>query len=403
MRMYKILRIISIPVGVGVALFLGFFGFQFIQDQFTRAADVIPFDVRVSSIAPTSATVTWSTAQETTGVIKCGTRETNLQNVCGFESQPVRDHMLVIDSLEPNQTYHFVIVIGDRTFFEEGTTPWTFKTPPAGSTPIINEPRETGFPSPSVSEGSATSPFVLPRGVNPTRAAGLPFIPDRSNPVADSPLILGAPTTAPFVPTCNETDCDAIVTKLGNGCTVEDYIVCRQNERVQSSFMPNVRLSTPIPTSRPAYPTNTLAPTRIPVQFGRNITLTPTIAPTPVYIDDDECGMNYLQATSCTSWSWDSLATKNVNCTNAFYRYVFQCRDTSFTITPTILPDQPTPTQPIWYCNTAFTQVASTSATIPCVTPLPTPAPGTHVYCKVRAEDDENNTSEWLYADIVCP
>lgn len=169
---FSVKRIIAMSIGtlIGIPLMLvGFIHFQ--SAVFTRASDITPRDLVISETTPTSATIHWSTGEETQGTIIYGTEPGSLKLVAPEESR-LLEHEVVIPLLAPSTTYYFMIRIGDE-LYDNGGEPWVFAT----------------------------------KSLNPDEAA---------------------PTIAqPTSSTCPPTDdCREIQDKMGKGCTVTDYVQC---------------------------------------------------------------------------------------------------------------------------------------------------------------------------------
>lgn len=194
MKKEQILKIASIIIGLVIFILLVYFGFRIFG---TRAADLEPRDVVISNISTNSVTVTWTTAQETQGVIEYGTTPTAL-NFFAPEPQKTKNHSVDLTLLSPSTTYYFQIRIGDKKY-DNGGVPWTFttkaveKTVPSQISPTLQAPTPT------------TSLSVTPTPLQSLK------VDDNSS-------------TATQV--CNETDCQKIKEKLGKGCTTQDYFKC---------------------------------------------------------------------------------------------------------------------------------------------------------------------------------
>ncbi len=162
---------------------------------------------------------------------------------------------------------------------------------------------------------------------------------------------------------CTVTDCNEIKAKLGKGCSSADYFKCISSAGSTSVTPGTGSYTTPIPT------------------------------PTTVLIVSNLCKLDYIQnEDGCTSWSWDSFATKPQTCRDAFDRYVLQCKNTSFT--------ESEDKHIVWYYNNAITDIASNSATFKVKPPT-----GEHIYCQVRVEDavgGETHSTPWVRAAEYC-
>lgn len=183
----KIMKIASIVIGTIIAILLLVMGFKVFQGVFTRAADYEPRDVVVSDINQNSVKISWTTGVETQGVIEYGTTTTAL-NFFAPEPQKVKSHALDMTLLSPNNTYYFQIRIGDQKY-DNGGVPWTFTT-------------------------KATEKSVVPTAA-PTQATVAKPTPVQTLQIPDGGTVA-----------CTETDCAKIKTKLGKGCSTQDYFKC---------------------------------------------------------------------------------------------------------------------------------------------------------------------------------
>lgn len=185
----KILKISSVLIGIVIAILLLVMGFKVFSGVFTRASDSEPRDVVVSAPSQNSASITWSTGEDTQGVVEYGTSPTSL-NFFAPEAAKTKSHTQDLTLLSPNTMYYFQIRIGDKKY-DNGGVPWTFTT-------RDTEKSKVSDPTPTI---SAVNPVV------PTSAVVQQF------EVAVTPVV-----------SCEETDCVKICKKLGNGCTTSDLL-----------------------------------------------------------------------------------------------------------------------------------------------------------------------------------
>ena len=193
-------KLASIGIGVVASLLLAVVGYNLVQSS--RADDAAPRDVVVSDITANSTKVTWSTGQDTQGVVEYGTSPTAL-NFFAPEAAKAKTHSVDLTLLSPNTTYYFQVRVADKKY-DNGGVPWTFTT----------------------KSGTADA--------QPTSAAIAPTVA----PTAADPLLpTVAPTTAAaavsdvqYSPTCAETDCEKIKNAFGKGCSTQDYIKCLKHK-----------------------------------------------------------------------------------------------------------------------------------------------------------------------------
>jgi hypothetical protein len=155
----------------------------------TQAADLEPRDVVVSNIEKNSVKLSWATGADTQGVVEYGTSPTSL-NFFAPEAAKEKNHTLDLTLLSPSTTYYFDVRIGDKKY-DNGGVPWTFTTKSIEKS--VTTPTET----PVVTQ-SATTTQVTP--VQHLK------IDDNTS--------------------CTDTDCAVIKTKLGKGCSTQDYFLC---------------------------------------------------------------------------------------------------------------------------------------------------------------------------------
>lgn len=180
-------KIVAIIVGIAVFAILVFGYFTIFG---TRAADFEPRDVIVSNIEKNSVRATWATGVDSQGVVEYGTTPTAL-NFFAPEATKTKTHTIDLTLLSPNTTYYFDIRVGD-TKYDNGGVPWTFTT-----------------------KGIEAS--VITPSATPTQ----PFDSAQAKPTPIQRLKISDGTEG-----CTETDCNKIKSKLGKGCSTQDYMKC---------------------------------------------------------------------------------------------------------------------------------------------------------------------------------
>lgn len=325
------LHIMAISIGLLIALPLGSFLFFNSQSYFARASDELPRDVIVSDISKSSATIVWTTDKETQAVIEYGLNPEEL-TLFNPELSAKQDHTIELTLLTPSTTYYFQIRLGS-TVYDNAGVPWTFTT------------------------HSITGEDVRDR----VKGVSTQITPRITNSASNSANLSTSK--------CSATDCDEIKGLLGRGCGARDYVQCISGNRSSSSsgtLSSSELYSTPYPT------------------------------PTSVHIVSNLCKLQFLQqVNTCASWRWDSMQKKPSLCQEAFDRYIFQCRNLSFSSSSSNDLER--------FYEGAFTDIASTSATL-----WRTPSSGSTVYCRVRAVDSEGSDegdshgTAWVYAEKRC-
>lgn len=179
-------KILAIVIGLILFVVLVFTAFRIFG---TRAADLEPSDVVVSNIEKNSVRLSWATGVDTQAVVEYGTSPTAL-NFFAPEATKTKNHSLDLTLLSPSTTYYFNIRVGDKKY-DNGGVPWTFTTKGAEKSVI------TISPTPVPTTGSVVQPT-----------------PIQSLKISDG------------TEDCSETNCEAIKTKLGKGCSTQDYFLC---------------------------------------------------------------------------------------------------------------------------------------------------------------------------------
>jgi hypothetical protein len=263
MQRKKLTKITAIVVGLLIGIPLIVIGFLLTQGAFTRASGSAPDTVNVVQITDSSATITWSTGQETEGVVLYGTTPMQLDKPVP-ETSASTVHRLTLQLLKPATTYYFKIRIGD-TVFDNAGEPWSFTTladtadeseaspeadqasPEQTQQPAGPDPDDLDIQIDFEDDDSLVyviSPTSDPRqptqGQQPQQPQqpGQPTQPQaaptlRSSTPTPQPQPTSAPqaTTTPSSPiragSCpNTDDCDEIKDKFGQGCSSADYVQC---------------------------------------------------------------------------------------------------------------------------------------------------------------------------------
>jgi len=179
-----LLKIASIVIGIVVFIILLFTAFSLIG---TQAADLEPRDVVVSNIEKNSVKLSWATGTDSQGVIEYGTSPTSL-NFFAPEAAKEKSHTLDLTLLSPSTTYYFDVRIGDKKY-DNGGVPWTFTTKNIEKSVVT--PTETPTPTSAATQETSVQRLKIDDNTS-----------------------------------CTETDCAVIKTKLGKGCSTQDYFLC---------------------------------------------------------------------------------------------------------------------------------------------------------------------------------
>lgn len=263
-------KLVTIIIGLIVGSLVLAGGFLLVQGVFTEASDANPRDIVINGLTENSAKISWTTDQETQGVIEYGSSPTSL-NLFAPESAKERSHTVELSLLTANTSYYFQIRIGD-TKYDNGGVPWTFTTKSKNAiTPT--GPAVSPTASPSAAVTIVTPTLSLTKGPIPTQSLRITLAPTPL-PTATPYAI---PTLALFV--CGETDCVKICQKIGMTCSTQDWMKsgCVGKVTLGSCFSVTPTLTpTPSPTSNPLTPTATPTLTPTPTS-GPTATPAPTI------------------------------------------------------------------------------------------------------------------------------
>lgn len=264
MQRFKLTRVTAIIIGVVISLILIAGGLITYFGVFSRASSETATDVIISKITSQSATITWTTGQETQGTIEYGTSPAEL----GFyapEAVKGTTHKVDLTLLQPNTTHYFIIRIGESVYDNAGI-PWSFSTKPVEAEAIatpeasLDEATPEAFPS-----------ITVTRVPTLTKKVNTPTVTPRKTAV---PTVRSSTATSTPIPTrisCTSTNCEAIAGYLGPGkCSVQDYYLCIR-KRITPTVTPLYSV-TPSPTpspaiDRPTVDTPVVAPGSITISF----------------------------------------------------------------------------------------------------------------------------------------
>ncbi len=250
-------KTLTIVLGVVVGLLVLAGGFLLVQGVFTQASDSAPRDIVINGLTENGAKVSWTTDQETQGIIEYGSSPTSL-NLFAPEGAKNKSHTVELTLLTGNTSYYFQIRIGD-TKYDNGGVPWTFTTKSKTSlTPTVAQVSPTATPSAGV-----ISPTVAPtQGVIPTQSMTVVLTPTPTIAPYATATPYAVPTLTSFV--CGETDCLKICQKIGMTCSTLDWMKsgCVGKMTLGSCFTITPTLTpTPTPTWNPLTPSPTASPT----------------------------------------------------------------------------------------------------------------------------------------------
>lgn len=213
MKGAKFRKLLPVIIGLLLSIPLAIGAFFFLQNgTVTRANIAKPENVKVSKITMKSAVVTWTTDQETVGMVEYGPSPKEMGMVAP-EVNPKSQHSVELTNLDSQTPYYFVISIGGETFDNEGI-PWTFTTKGPNDTPAA-EP---------------TTKVVKQRNLK------LPGEPT-------SAPVLGAETSCPAT-----DDCEIIREKLGRGCSTSDFVKCTKRAAENGEVQGASTKANPTPT-----------------------------------------------------------------------------------------------------------------------------------------------------------
>ncbi|HRN71339.1 MAG TPA: fibronectin type III domain-containing protein, partial [Candidatus Woesebacteria bacterium] len=316
--------VIAIPIIVGII-----YGLFLLMQQTaltSRANEETPTNVVVEPGEDNTVKVQWNTGVDTSAILEYGT-EANAasMNKVAISETATTNHSVDISSLEPG-TYYFQIRVGETIYDNDGLF-WSFTVgnPSAATTP------EPSIISPSPEEEISVVP-------TPTQEEASPAATITQSPL-DEDFI--TPSVSPVDSVCLSSNCSEIQKNLGSLCTTQDYLKCILTKGSLTEATPT---NTTTNGAEIATPTGNNAPT-------------PTNDPSSTAVSGGLkrfCKPTYLQANSCSSWNWSSMADIDKQCADTFTKYFVQCKSTSFTSSAT---------SGTWYCNKTVT---SADITLPC-------------------------------------
>jgi hypothetical protein len=295
MKKLKLTRVTAIIIGVLIAVPLLIFGFLTYFGVFSRASSQAPVDVIVTKITTQSASINWTTDEETQGTIEYGTSATQLTF---FSPEPIKTqtHSVDLTLLTPGTTHFFVIRIGDQVYDNAGV-PWSFTTKADTTKEASPSGELESTPEADVTIEVEPSEKPTPRSGSPT------LTPPNAKPTLKSSTPTPRPTTGGTTVSCSSNDCDAILANLGPGkCSVTDYQKCRGR-----TITPTV---TPLISNTPtASPT----PTGMTVETPYNVQATANSSSNVfVYWEDhssNEDGFEVQRASFSATLTWTVVKT----------------------------------------------------------------------------------------------
>ncbi len=271
---FKGTALVKMGIGLVAGLVVVTGGFLLVQSVFTKASDSSPRDLIISEVTTNTVKITWTTDQETQGVVEYGSSPTSL-NLFSPENQKQKNHSVAITLLSPATSYYFQIRIGE-TKYDNGGVPWTFATK-------IQQPETSGDPTPLASISATIAPTppgpTSSSAFGPLKGSSLKVKPT-VRPTTPTPTIISAtPTPALTSYYCVETDCLQICLKRRTGqCSSLDWMRSSCTGKVDPYSCIGV---TPTPTWNVLTPTPTASNTPTP-----SPTVTPTRSPTsPSYMN----------------------------------------------------------------------------------------------------------------------
>jgi hypothetical protein len=124
---------------IGAAIFGYFYFFQGKSGQVSE--EILPKKIKITNIADNKFSVSWTTTTATEGYIEYGEVGAKIEEVAtddrdsALPGDKYLTHHITVDSLQPNTSYAFRIVSGDKeTKFDNNGSPYTALTGPVIST-----------------------------------------------------------------------------------------------------------------------------------------------------------------------------------------------------------------------------------------------------------------------------
>lgn len=220
MNMTKIKKYLPMIVGILIAIPLAIGAFFLTQGAMTRAGSVAPTDILVTKITDSSATISWTTDKESTGVVEYGTSPSQMVFFAP-EATAKSQHSVELTLLQSKTPYYFIIRIGDTVYNKDGI-PYTFTTKGSSTTTGNNAPIRAVEPS--------TPPV--------------------------------SPTAKLVISSCIVTDdCAEIQKRFGKGCSTSDFIQCLKKKSGSATHAPAA--PTAAQTTQSAAPSPTFVPAQL--------------------------------------------------------------------------------------------------------------------------------------------
>ena len=88
-----------------------------------------PIDLRISEISQSSFTIEWETEADFSGYVLYGIKPEEL-NAVGIDQKGTykfKNHIIILEDLQPETTYYYAVVSEEDTYFSEGN-PFEIKT-----------------------------------------------------------------------------------------------------------------------------------------------------------------------------------------------------------------------------------------------------------------------------------
>lgn len=200
----NIRKVLAMTIGGIVSVVLAYLVFGMVQGRLTRASDETPQQVQITNVTGTTATISWKTPIEADGgVIQYGVSPASLGSFAPIEGEKSLNHTVDLSLLTPATTYYFQIVYGEDRVYDNGGAPWTFVTKGDDvlDTTGLNLENTAAAPSPTPAQAI----------VVPTSAPAAPAATTETSTTTSS---------------CNYSDCETIKSKLGQGCSTQEYMQC---------------------------------------------------------------------------------------------------------------------------------------------------------------------------------
>lgn len=206
-------RYVSIGLGAIISIIGVVMMFRVFENNFIAASDKSPREVNISEIGANQAKITWTSDASYIGSLDLGTAIDRLDSHYQEISTEKRTkHEVLVTLLAADTTYYFQVEDDTGVIYKNASAPGQAGLPWSFTTKSKEQQNSGTVVNPIPSRG-VTLPMLK---VSPTPIQSL-IIPDNSSSSIQIPSDSDS---------CSQSDCAAIHSRLGRGCTITDYQKC---------------------------------------------------------------------------------------------------------------------------------------------------------------------------------